>query len=68
MALTKSLHTVTAATAVATLLLKHGATADSGAALADMALKALGHALDGSETSQRIVANCKALLVRAGVL
>ena len=64
MALTKSLHTVTAATNVAKLIMRpeRSQTVLSGAALAAKALEALGQALDGSETSQRIIANCKALV------
>lgn len=64
MALTKSLHTVTAATAVAKLVnitdREQGVL--SAAALAAKALAVLGHELDGSETSQRIIANCKKLI------
>ena len=64
MALTKSLHTVTAARNVAKLILRtdKGQTVLSGAQPATQALAALGQALDGSETSQRIIANCKALV------
>jgi hypothetical protein len=64
MALTKPLHTVTAATNVAKLIMRtdKGQSVLSGAQLAAKALEALGQALDGSETSQRIIANCKALV------
>jgi hypothetical protein len=64
MALTKSLHTVTAATNVARLIynVDRGQGVMTGAELASKALKALGQALDGSETSQRIIANCKAII------
>lgn len=76
MTLTKSLHTITAATQVASHVLKtdyHGpwhapaaesALADRADVLATVALQILGHSYERSdETCNRIWANCRKLLL-----
>lgn len=66
--LTKSLHTITAATHVAVEVLRVADDAGrstshiTGESLAKAALEILGQALDQSDTSVRIVGNCAKLL------